>query len=156
MGNTTNSFLGGIGGSYLGSSPQPQRGYGSARTSNASVGRGGNSNQTSNMLQVSRNKQQQNMSRSEMAGAMAQQNREYPTTLTRGQKAGALYGKMQSSFDDPERARRALFATAMWHAGIVSKKGQFGRDQQRYDALMGKAKQRYDSYYDNLSSSFDQ
>ena len=156
MGNTTNSFLGGIGGSYLGSSPQAQRGYGSARTSNASVGRGGNSSQTSNMLQVSRNKQQQNMSRSEIAGAMAQQNRTYPTFRGRNQNNyGDLYGDMQSTLDDRERRRIAMFQQNMFMAGIRSRKRPFGRDQQKYDTLMDQVKQSYDSYYDNPTSSFD-
>ena len=157
MGNTTNSFLGGIGGSYLGSSPQAQRGYGSARTSNASVGRGGNSNQTSNMLQVSRSKQQQNMSRSEMAGAMAQQNRTYPTFFSRNRSNfGDLYGNRQSTFDDRERARKAIFQRDMRKAETMSiRPGAGGRDQKKYDRLMAKVRQSYDSYYDNFTSSFD-
>ena len=155
MGNTTNSFLGGIGESYLGSSPQSQRRYGPAQVTNASVGQGGNSSQTSNMLQISRNRQQQRMSRSEMAGKMAQRNRTYPTFRGRDRSYfGDLYGDRQSTFDDPERNRINTFLARSMLAGMAGR-GPFGRNQQTFDRLMAANKQAYDSYYDNPTSSFD-
>ena len=86
---------------------------------------------------------------------MAQQNNTYPTFRGRDRSnLGDLYGDKQSTFDDRERNRLNTFLARAAMAGMASR-SPFGRNQQTFDRLMAKARQSYDSYYDNPTSSFD-